>query len=636
MQIKKLTLSNYMSFNKASIELQPNQLYIIYGQNKDNGGSNGIGKSALLEAIPLCVYGKSIRSGISSIKDFIKKDKKQMELEIETYNGIYIKRIRTSTKEETIFKVNDKEIDIRLKTDVNNEIEKYIITFEKFRYLNYFNQTTLNFFSLTPKQRFAVLEEIFQLQKLSEMHDQYKEKQKITDIDLTQYKKEKEFLEIQIKNNIETYNNLKNSIDNEIENEIYQYIEDVKIKSIKEVEYLQQSLKNKQKDIESYLSSYLDIVSKLDDIENIQHIKDKLIQYNTLLNQIEELQSKPKICPVCKRPFNNDTDIHIEDLIKEKTNNEFDNIVDIQNKIKELELVLNKYQIIDNLKWKLNTEIKNYASMISNFLDKLKTTDFYLNEDSQNKLLNQIVDCNNLISNLLNLDIINKKDITIFNIEKIKIFFDSLKNVFDKKIENLKQYKRKTKIESLQNLKKSIEKNKERVIELDNEIQKLSYMKGIYDILVKELSGDFRSYIYNQYIENLSKLMNRHIKYLYPSFDISLQIKNEGKDKGIDLVINEKGIIKSYGNLSSGEKRICDLSFVISLSHFSSDILILDEALTTLSYEIKIRVIDLLRNLGKQVFIVEHDKSVIDELCYMYDDIKLINIVKENNISYIQ
>jgi len=62
MQIKKVSIQNFYSIKKIDFDFTKYKgVTLIEGENKDTGGSNGAGKSALFEAVVWGLYGKTIR-----------------------------------------------------------------------------------------------------------------------------------------------------------------------------------------------------------------------------------------------------------------------------------------------------------------------------------------------------------------------------------------------------------------------------------------------------------------------------------------------------------------------------------------------------------------------------------------------
>ena len=100
MKISKLKIKNFYSFKNAELDFSEyTGLTLIKGVNKDNFGSNGSGKSVLLEAVFFALTGKTVRKSVEAAI-INNKSKKGCLVEIELDNGIVIKRGRKPTKLE--------------------------------------------------------------------------------------------------------------------------------------------------------------------------------------------------------------------------------------------------------------------------------------------------------------------------------------------------------------------------------------------------------------------------------------------------------------------------------------------------------------------------------------------------------
>jgi DNA repair exonuclease SbcCD ATPase subunit len=91
MKIEKIRIQNFYSFKDVELDLEDySGLTLIKGINKDAGGSNGSGKSALIEAIFFGLTGKTIRKSTEdSLVNNQAKKKCLVELHI-THNNEYI------------------------------------------------------------------------------------------------------------------------------------------------------------------------------------------------------------------------------------------------------------------------------------------------------------------------------------------------------------------------------------------------------------------------------------------------------------------------------------------------------------------------------------------------------------------
>jgi DNA repair exonuclease SbcCD ATPase subunit len=100
MKIDKVKIKNFYCFVGAELDFSKyTGLTLIKGVNKDNFGSNGSGKSALVEAVFFGLTGKTVRKSTEPAI-INNKTKKGCVVEIHLNNGVVIRRSKKPTKLE--------------------------------------------------------------------------------------------------------------------------------------------------------------------------------------------------------------------------------------------------------------------------------------------------------------------------------------------------------------------------------------------------------------------------------------------------------------------------------------------------------------------------------------------------------
>jgi len=122
MILKKLTLKNFMCYESASIDFPQEKIVNIYGFDEDRNTSNGVGKSAIKEAILFALFGKTK----VSLNELVRKGASSCEVLLicEVQNKV-IEIIRKYKRVSTLsIKVNGKEVDLnKIKLKKNYIIE---------------------------------------------------------------------------------------------------------------------------------------------------------------------------------------------------------------------------------------------------------------------------------------------------------------------------------------------------------------------------------------------------------------------------------------------------------------------------------------------------------------------------------
>jgi DNA repair exonuclease SbcCD ATPase subunit len=182
MKINKLSIQNFYSFKNEEIDLDNySGLTLIKGINKDTGGSNGSGKSAIIEAIYFGLTGKTIRK---STEDSLVNNqaKKHCKVEIHlTHNGeqVVITRLKKPTKLEFLVGTDNRTqqsvISTQAAIDSHLNINHKVLLASMF-----FGQSNdLNFLECTAEDKRTIIRNFLNLGDLFEMRDRIRNQKSI-------------------------------------------------------------------------------------------------------------------------------------------------------------------------------------------------------------------------------------------------------------------------------------------------------------------------------------------------------------------------------------------------------------------------------------------------------------------------
>jgi len=174
MKIKKIKIKNFYSFKDVSLNLgKYTGLTLIKGLNKDAEGSNGSGKSALVEAVYFGITGRTIRKSTEAALIY-NKAKKGCSVELTLDNDIVIKRSKKPTKLELfIKKENVTEASMAL---TQAKIDKLLNTNAKVLMASmFFGQSNdLNFLDATAEDKRVIIRNFLNLDDIFSMRDRIK------------------------------------------------------------------------------------------------------------------------------------------------------------------------------------------------------------------------------------------------------------------------------------------------------------------------------------------------------------------------------------------------------------------------------------------------------------------------------
>jgi len=174
MKIKKITIKNFYSFKNVTLNLEKYKgLTLIKGLNKDAEGSNGAGKSALIEAVYFGLTGKTIRKSTEAAM-VNNQAKKGCLVELTLDDNVVIKRYKKPSKLELfIGKENksgesiaatQKHIDVLLNTN-----SKVLMT------SMFFGQSNdLTFLDASPEDKRTIIRNFLNLDDIFKMRDNIK------------------------------------------------------------------------------------------------------------------------------------------------------------------------------------------------------------------------------------------------------------------------------------------------------------------------------------------------------------------------------------------------------------------------------------------------------------------------------
>ena len=580
---KSIAIQNFLSFgnNITNIDFSKG-INVITGENKDKGGKNGIGKSAIADAIFWCLFGNTIRE--------LKKDKIQHNQNKETCKVELIFEVKdTVTKEYKITRIlepskieilcNNKNITLST-IPKNDEFIKELINANEEVFNNAVIMSannTIPFMAQKKTEKRKFIEGILRLDIFGDMllraRSNFNDVKKENDICSNNFINEQRNLDI-FKKQKEKGEENKNIKIKEFENKIddcektLKTLKEQKLPSLKDLKDKNKQILDKIDTLEKGYKNQNRECIKIS--EKISNIKYQITQKQKQKNEFLEKGTK---CPVCNRDYCEE-DIH---LVNEKVQN-------IDNEIDEL-----KNQI--TILIKEQEKCSDLTSKIEDGIRKLK--------EQENKI----------------------KDTA----SKIVLNDQKINNISDK-IEEYKNY-----IVDIKNEKHDYEKyitdSKNKIKTLENELNEIKKELKILNSVKFVLSEEgVKTYIVKKIINVLNNRLNYYLNRLEAPCKC---IFDEMFD---ETIINDKGKEASYFNFSGGERKRIDTAILFTFqdvlrlhsgTSFSLNIYdeLLDCALDTRGTD---KILEILKEkvekYNESIYIVSHKQSDIlniDKILYL-------------------
>ena len=177
MKIEKIKIQNFYSFKDVEIDVKNySGLTVIKGKNEDTGGSNGSGKSALVEAIYFGLTGKTIRK---STEDSLVNNQAKKKCVIEVtithdIDRVVITRQKKPTK--LSFTINGEDFTRESVSSTQKAIDEYFNINHKVLLASmFFGQSNdTSFLECTPDDKRTIIRNFLNLDDLFNMRDRIK------------------------------------------------------------------------------------------------------------------------------------------------------------------------------------------------------------------------------------------------------------------------------------------------------------------------------------------------------------------------------------------------------------------------------------------------------------------------------
>ena len=174
MKINKVEISNFYSVKNAVLNFDKFKgVVLVEGKNRDTGGSNGSGKSAIIEAVVWGLFGKTIRKSTEEAL-VNSQSKKGCVVKITVNDNTVIERGRKPTHLK--FTVGDTERTQANALETQKVIEETLRTnYKVFLASTVFGQqNTMGFINATPDDKRTIIKNFLNLDDLFSLRDSVK------------------------------------------------------------------------------------------------------------------------------------------------------------------------------------------------------------------------------------------------------------------------------------------------------------------------------------------------------------------------------------------------------------------------------------------------------------------------------
>ena len=598
MWVKEVHISNFKSFNDSSLKIPIDKgLFLIRGENVDAGGSIGSGKTSLMEAIAVGLFGRS-PSGLTAT-ECVKLGEDDYNIDLVVQSGedeLYIQR----SLKDLIINIAGSDLTKTQKQElINNFIGCDVKTFFACVFVG---SDWNSIFDMTPSSRLSFLTGLFNLSLFDKCYKKVSNKIKKIQSDI----KDNEMKLAQL---LGRAKELQNSyMDKVIEWEqerkaLVMNIEREKRKLFDRID----NLKNDIKDLQDKMASLDEMLAEMNvaDLENQISLYEKEIdsltsrlevlkgRYEVVKTELENVNkhlafiTKHSSCPLCG------ADLNDKDLLISMKRHKSELLSEIDSIADEIEKITEERDAKKSSLAQLRVTMKKVTSVEQEKL-RLKLKQERLRDEV--KLLREKI-----------------KELS----ERI-VSITSEENPY-KKLEE----ERKQKLDVVMS----------RISKLNIVIEELKKSLSMYEFW-KEGFPEVKKILVKNIMVLIADRMNHYLQYLGVDYSVEVIID----DTKIEFFFKRGKNKFSFKNLSSGEKQVARISLALTLHDIAVNIIgknigvfFFDEPLRNLDVERKNKVFQLLNDLAQknQVFVIDHSPEFTNRFDYV------ITVRKENGVSYV-
>jgi DNA repair exonuclease SbcCD ATPase subunit len=580
--IERVTAKNFQSWKNLEFTVQKGNT-LITGFNYDDNTAEGVGKSAILNAICWGIFGTIPKD--SNIDDVITQGEKSCSVNVYLKNGISIVRTRkpndlyffSSDSPETIIRGKDIKDTQKL---IENRIK---FTYETFLQSVYFAQNSLVKFLLSNEEgKVKILSQIADLHVFDIARKKANQLLKEAFLKLSEKKSKLNAVVQSIQTSVDQIESLKR-MKTKFESEKIKILENLQIKS----DQLEVSIKQLGIIPELGQEYYIKITDLKDTLEEF---KEKIIFYRSELSKQAEKIMRKKILETELKALNTE----IEGLKTDK-NSQHCNSCGSELKDKE------KQKYIATIASEIDKRNKEIKDM--NFVSNAEIQENYEMYFTRHKELEKDIK----YIEKLELEIVHKKEKKSILTNQLNYIKQEIEDNKNKQFPDIEK-----RIELLQN---SLNEKKKEQKELESDLESNLKDHSMYET-IKEGFTEVKSLSFQEILSELNSRSNYYLSELFDN-DIKIKFSNidtDGEVSKIETFLEINSEDRKLGLFSGGQTRRIMLAVDLAISDIihsrkgiKDKLLILDEYFKDLSEQSISKIVTLLSNLETDVIMIEHN-----------------------------